>query len=183
MLLRPSELARFWELHPKTVYLWIKGGRLRAVRTPGEQYRVRSEDVPAFCEKSGLPLPPQLAVGVRRVMLLGASVPEQRAMRRTLRGQDVIVSAYASALDGMLAAAVAPPTLLVLNASSAPPEEAVRALRRARATSSIPIIVYQISSSARAEAVVRAGASWALVRDKELASTIGEALGRVAPRK
>ena len=31
-LLRPSELARIWELHPKTVYLWIREGKLRACR-------------------------------------------------------------------------------------------------------------------------------------------------------
>jgi excisionase family DNA binding protein len=183
MLLRPSELARFWELHPKTVYLWIKSGRLRAVRTPGEQYRVRSEDVPAFCEKSGLALPPQLAQGVRRVMILGASVPEQRAVRRALKGQDVLVSAYASALDGMLAAAVAPPTLLVVSATSVPPEEAVRALKRARATSSTPIVVYALSSSTRADAVLRAGASAAIVRDRDLTTTISDLLTRVSPRK
>ena len=30
-LLRPSELARIWELHPKTVYLWIREGKLQYV--------------------------------------------------------------------------------------------------------------------------------------------------------
>ena len=43
-LLRPSELARFWELHPKTVYHWIREGKLPAFRTPGAQYRVRTDD-------------------------------------------------------------------------------------------------------------------------------------------
>src|SRR5690606_19450022 len=39
-LLRPSELARVWELHPKTVYAWIKEGKLPAIKTPGSQYRL-----------------------------------------------------------------------------------------------------------------------------------------------
>jgi excisionase family DNA binding protein len=178
MLLRPSELARLWELHPKTVYLWIKAGRLRAVRTPGEQYRVRIEDLPGFCAKSGLPLPPQLvpAAGHRRVMILGASAPRERAMRRALKAHDVLVTAHASALDGMLAAATSPPSLLVLDGTSVPPEEAVRALRRAKATRSTPIVVYQLPSAQRAEAVARAGATWALVRDRELLETLATAL-------
>ena len=54
-LLRPSELARIWELHPKTVYLWIREGKLPALRTPGAQYRVRTDDARAYCEKNNLP--------------------------------------------------------------------------------------------------------------------------------
>ncbi len=179
MLLRPSELARYWELHPKTVYLWIKGGILPAVRTPGEHYRVRAEDVPAFCEKNGLPLPPDLATGARRVMVLGASAGAQRAIRRALKGQEASVTAFSSALDGMLAAAASPPSLIVLDGSSVDAEEAVRALRRARATSFVPIVVFQLTSAARAEAVMRAGAGWAIVRDRELATVLPEAMTRV----
>jgi excisionase family DNA binding protein len=176
MLLRPSELARFWELHPKTVYLWIKAGRLPAVKTPGDQFRVRSEDVPAFCNRSGLPLPPALTLETRRVMILGATPGAQRMLRRALKGRDVVVSAFPSALDGLLAAAQTPPSLLVLDASSVDAEDAVRALRRTKATSGVPVLVYQVLSSARAAVIVRAGARWALVRDKELVATLGDAL-------
>ena len=53
-LLRPSELARIWELHPKTVYLWIREGKLPAIKTPGAQYRIRAGDARAYCEKNSL---------------------------------------------------------------------------------------------------------------------------------
>ena len=176
MLLRPSELARVWELHPKTVYLWIKSGRLPAVKTPGDQFRVRSEDVPVFCEKSGLPLPPALVKQTRRVMLLGVAPAALRILRRALRGRDVLVAAFPSALEGLLAAAQTPPSLAVLDASTLDAEEAVRALRRTKGTASVPVLVYQLPSGARAAAAVRAGARWALVRDKDLLPTLAEAL-------
>ena len=54
-LLRPSELARLWELHPKTVYLWIREGKLPALPHAGRavprsyrrRARVLREEQPA----------------------------------------------------------------------------------------------------------------------------------------
>ena len=70
-LLRPSELARMWELHPKTVYLWIREGKLPAIKTPGAQYRVRSDDARVYCEKHGLPMPRTLASPAGAVAAIG----------------------------------------------------------------------------------------------------------------
>jgi len=176
MLLRPSELARFWELHPKTVYLWIKDGRLRAVKTPGAHYRVRSEDVPAFCDASGLPLPPQVAVTSRRAAILGGGPSALRTIRRALKAHGVGAAPYPSALEGLLAVAAAPPSLLVIDAAAIDVEEAVRALRRTKATRAVPILVYGAPSAARAEAALRAGAGWAVVREKDLAAALDAAL-------
>jgi excisionase family DNA binding protein len=176
MLLRPSELARFWELHPKTVYLWIKDGRLRAVKTPGEHYRVRAEDVPAFCDASGLPVPPQISGSGRRAALLGGSPSALRTIRRVLKAHDYAPVPYASALEGLLAAVTSPPSLLILDAGSVDAEEAVRALRRTKATSRLPIVVHGAASAARAEAALRAGATSAVVREKDLADALDAAL-------
>lgn len=175
-MLRPSELARFWELHPKTVYLWIKAGRLRAIKTPGAQYRVRSEDLPAICDELGLPLPPALVATSSRVTILGAGATAQRTMRKALKGKELAVAWYANALEGLVAAAEAPPALVVVDAASVDAEAAVRALRRGKATRDVPILVYQLASAARAGAVVRAGAKWALVKERALAATLEEAL-------
>jgi excisionase family DNA binding protein len=180
MLLRPSELARFWELHPKTVYLWIKDGRLRAVKTPGEHYRVRAEDVPAFCDASGLPLPPQITAQARRAALLGGAPSALRTIRRALKAHGYGVAAYASALEGLLATVSSPPSLVVLDAGSLDAEEASRALRRTKATRAVPILVHGVTSAARADLALRAGASWAVVREKDLAEALETALGPAA---
>jgi len=176
MLLRPSELARFWELHPKTVYLWIKAGRLTAVKTPGAQYRVRSADLPAFCERSGLPLPPEIQATTVRVMILGAGATAQRTMKKVLKGKAVVTAWFASALEGLVAAAESPPSLLVLDASSVDAEGTVRALRRGKGTRGVPILAFQLPSAARASATLRAGAKWAIVRERELGPALDAAL-------
>jgi excisionase family DNA binding protein len=177
MLLRPSELARFWELHPKTVYLWIKEGRLRAVKTPGEHYRVRAEDVPAFCDASGLPLPPQITATGRRAALLGGAPSALRTIRRALKAHGYTIASYASALEGLLATVTSPPSLLILDAGSIDAEEAVLALRRTKPTRTVPILVHGAATAVRADAALRAGANWAVVREKALAETLDAALG------
>jgi excisionase family DNA binding protein len=176
MLMRPSELARFWELHPKTVYLWIKAGRLPAVKTPGAQFRVRSEDLPAFCEKSGLSLPPALHAASRRVAILGAGAAAQRTMKKVLKGRDLVVAWYPSALEGLVAIAESPPSLVVVDAASIDAEATVRALRRGKGTRRVAILAYQLPSAARAGATLRAGAKWALVKERDLAATLEAAL-------
>lgn len=48
----PAWLARFWNVHPKTVYRDIRKGALRAFRLPGGQIRVMISDA----EKYGRPI-------------------------------------------------------------------------------------------------------------------------------
>ena len=85
-LLRPSELARIWELHPKTVYLWIREGKLPAIKTPGAQYRVRTDDARAYCEKNGLPMPRAIASPAGSVAVLGKPSASQRALVEGVQG-------------------------------------------------------------------------------------------------
>src|SRR5262249_34231305 len=113
-LVRPSDLARHWELHPKTVYLWIKDGRLPAVRTPGDQFRLRVSDVLAFCEPSGLRPPTHLLPETGRVVVLARPGAAVRALRQALRSAQVRVESYGRALDGLFAVVRAPPHVLVI---------------------------------------------------------------------
>lgn len=168
-LFRPSELARFWELHPKTVYLWIREGRLPAVRTPGDQFRLRSADVRAFSEAQGLPLPPFAREESRRAFVGAAASPAQRVVRRALRQAQLDVAAFDSPLDALLASVADPPALLVLDAAArgVSIDEAVRALRKAPRTHATPLVVFNVSSPVKANALVRAGATRAIVRAKE----------------
>lgn len=51
-LLRASQVAALFGVHPKTVYAWIKAGKLTEVRTPLGGIRITTEQVMAYLEPS-----------------------------------------------------------------------------------------------------------------------------------
>src|SRR6516164_2464292 len=102
-LLRLSQLARFWEKNPRTIQTWIRQGRLAAIRSPGNHFRVRVADVRAFCEREGMPVPPFVAPPLRRVVLAAASLPLRRAIARVLK-TGVALHPFADPYEALLAA-------------------------------------------------------------------------------
>jgi excisionase family DNA binding protein len=184
-LLRPSQLARFWELHPKTVVQWIHDGKLPAIRTPGGQWRVRPSDLAEHCARTALPVPPFATRSTPRVHLVGAPAATVRAVRRAL-GDVAEVEAYVEPLAGLMATVRAPPAIVALDASARGIDvaDAVRALAGTLGTperasrSDTRIIVFHAASAKRADALLRAGAVRALVKHREpaLASIVAELL-------
>jgi excisionase family DNA binding protein len=62
-LLTTQQVADHFNVHPETVKEWVRKRKLRAVRTPGGQYRYRAEDVrAAIVEASGEPSEPAAEV-------------------------------------------------------------------------------------------------------------------------
>jgi excisionase family DNA binding protein len=173
-LLRLSQLARFWEKNPRTIQTWIRQGRLAAVRSPGNHFRVRVADVRAFCEREGMPVPPFVAPPALRAV---CAVPLPRAAR--LPG--VVVEAHADPYGALVAAASGPPALLVLPAARDrfDAAAAIAALRRGGSTAAIPVVVVGATTQARADALARAGATRVLVRakDDDVARALREVLG------
>jgi excisionase family DNA binding protein len=158
---RPSELARHWGVHPRTVTAWIKDGRLPGVRTPGDQFRVRTDDVIGFCEASGLTPPPWALPATRQLLLAGVPASLARAAKRAARAIGVEARAL-PALEGLFSAITSPPDVLLLDARSGSLdiEEAVRALRKSiRATK----LLVAFGSTARTESLLRAGAARVMV--------------------
>jgi excisionase family DNA binding protein len=143
-LLRPSELARIWELHPKTVYLWIREGKLPAIKTPGAQYRVRSDDARVYCEKNGLPMPRAIATPAGTVAVLGKSTASQRAVTKACKARGTAVHVWPSALEGLLAIASDAPDVVAIDAECTDVKvgDAVRALRKTVRTVNVPVVVY-----------------------------------------
>ena len=143
-LLRPSELARMWELHPKTVYAWIREGKLPAIKTPGAQYRVRSDDARAYCEKTGLPMPRAIASPGGTVAAIGKPSPALRALAKACKARGTALVTWPSALEGLLAVAGEAPDVLVIDAKCDDVKlaDALRALRRTSKTAKIPVVVY-----------------------------------------
>ena len=143
-LLRPSELARLWELHPKTVYLWIREGKLPAIKTPGAQYRVRSDDARAYCQKNNLPMPRTLASPAGTVAAIGKPSAAIRALAKACKARGTTFLTWPSALEGLLAVAGETPDVLVLDAKleDVKVAHALRALKRTSKTSSLPVVVF-----------------------------------------
>jgi excisionase family DNA binding protein len=149
-LLRPSELARLWELHPKTVYLWIREGKLPAIKTPGAQYRVRSDDARAYCEKNNLPMPRTLTSPEGTVAAIGKPSPALRALAKACKARGTTFLTWATALEGLLAVAGETPDVLVIDAKleDVKVAQALRALKRTSKTASLPVVVFDRDTSA-----------------------------------
>jgi excisionase family DNA binding protein len=167
-LLRPSELARLWELHPKTVYLWIREGKLPAIKTPGAQYRVRTDDARAYCEKNGLPMPRAIASPAGSVALLGKPSASQRALAKACKARGTEVVTWASALEGLLAVASEAPDVVAIDAECGDVKvnDAIRALRKTARTASVPVVVYDAAPRSGASALSKLGASSVVARGK-----------------
>ncbi|HEY8075583.1 MAG TPA: helix-turn-helix domain-containing protein [Labilithrix sp.] len=176
-LLRPSELARVWELHPKTVYLWIREGRLPAIRTPGAQYRVRTDDARAYCEKNDLPMP-RGALGPR-VAVIGKPGATQRSLVRACKSAGADVALWPAALDGLVSIAAEAPDVVAIDArvTDVKIAQAIRVLRKNPRTARIPVIVYDAPAAVRA-ALAKIGASHVVMRGKpdDAARALGDLL-------
>jgi excisionase family DNA binding protein len=149
-LLRPSELARLWELHPKTVYLWIREGKLPAIKTPGAQYRVRSDDARAYCEKNNLPMPRALANPGGTVAAIGKPGPAMRALAKACKARGTTFLTWPTALEGLLAVAGETPDVLVIDAKldDVKVAQALKALKKTTKTASLPVVVLDRGKSA-----------------------------------
>jgi excisionase family DNA binding protein len=149
-LLRPSELARLWELHPKTVYLWIREGKLPAIKTPGAQYRVRSDDARAYCEKNNLPMPRLLANPAGTVAAIGKPSAALRSLAKACKARGTTFLTWPTALEGLLAVAGETPDVLVIDAKleDVKVAHALKALKKTSKTASLPVVVLDREKSA-----------------------------------
>jgi CheY-like chemotaxis protein len=182
-LLRPSALARFWTLHPKTVNDWIRSGRLVGIKSPGAHYRIRPSDVRDFCAREAMPVPPFARSDVTHIVLAGVAAAAQRGVERALAEKSVTIEAFGSALEGVVTAARLPPAIFVLDAATdrLDAEEAIRTLRAVAGFREVVVVAFNAPSQGRADAYVRAGATLALVKPtkKGASPTLGKALAEL----
>ncbi len=188
-IVRPSTLARAWKVHPRTVTSWIQSGRLPALKTPGGQFRVRVADVPEFCAKERLAVPPELLRTAREVGLFARKTAVPKAAMRVLEasrarsdGDGVRVLAFADPFAGLAHVVASPPLLILIEAPFADPEALVRAIRRSVPTARVPIVVFDATSAPRAEKIQRRGATLVLTKKAraELAPRLAELLERAS---
>ncbi len=177
-LLRPSELARFWELHPKTVQDFIRAGRLAAVRTPGNHFRVRVADVRAFCEREQMPLPDFLQRHARRVVVIGGTEALGRSLKAALRGTGVRLEQRDDPVRGIVAAVFDPPAVVALDAKTPGlfAERTIRALRDTPFAAQPRVVVFDVPSAAKCASFANVGADATVTRARrsDLADVIAE---------
>jgi hypothetical protein len=180
-LIKPSRLARFWELNPRTLHIWIREGRLLALRSPGNHFRVRVADVLAFCEREGLPVPPFVSPIPRRVVVAAAPLPLRRVVARALK-TSAVLHALADPYAALVAAAAEPTAILAINAR-APRFDAlaaIGALKDTSATEALIVIAFDAPGRAQAAALERAGASRVILSGQTrelLPMALGDLLG------
>lgn len=178
-LLRPSVLAKAWGVHPRTVTAWIRSGRLVGVKTPGEHHRVRVDDVLAYCEAEGLPLPKLATTRDLSVLVAKRQNLDVRPLRRALRAIDVEIQVTTSAAGALLSVGADPPGALVLDAQLPGLDvvAAIRALREAKATARLPLFVCD-AAKAKVAAYLAAGALAVAIRGE--IATLADELTRLA---
>jgi excisionase family DNA binding protein len=109
--LRPGEIARYCDVHQRTVSRWIAQGRLKGYKLPGRgNYRVLIPDFVLFLKHQDMPIPDDFATydettaivgtSVKRILIIDDEAEIRNAIRRVLRpsGFDII-----SAADGFQA--------------------------------------------------------------------------------
>lgn len=183
LLVRPSALARYWGLHPKTLYLWVRTGKLSAVRTPGGQFRVDPDAVRSLAREHALPLPPFVKPTDRRVMVVEAARAVLSTIRRECSALPLAVEAWTDGYEAMLVAASAPPAALVVpvRCDGFDALRAVRALRKVRGAERLLVVAYG-ADGARDERVARRAGATRVVRGdggESSAREVGAALRRL----
>ncbi len=104
------------QVHPKTVYYWVRTGRLHAETTPGGLLRVKAEDARALCQRSGMPVPTELSTVRRRVHVIERERGVSRALGRSLKARGFEVRAFDEIFRGLIATVKEPPEAVLIEA-------------------------------------------------------------------
>lgn len=164
-LLRPSDLARRWNLHVRTVLAYVERGELPAFRTPGGHVRLRGDAVRAFAEARGLPVP-LAASGPRPELELVASLPPatERALRKAL-DTAFRLRPPVPPVAALLRAVAAPPRVLLVDVGDGRGLDAlaaVEALAQTPTTRDVAVLAFGARSAKRRDELEAAGAREAL---------------------
>lgn len=147
------------QVHPKTVYYWVRTGRLNALTSPGGLLRVRAEDARALCQSAGMPIPAELATVKRRVHVVETDKTISRSLVRNLKAKGFDVRTYEDPYEALIATAKEPPELLIVDVRSPGIEtsRAIAALRRDDTTKRTRVLVWSDVDGEEQAALLEAG--------------------------
>jgi CheY-like chemotaxis protein len=158
-LLRLAQVAAMLQVHPKTVYYWVRTGRLNALTSPGGLLRVRAEDARALCQSSGMPIPADLATVRRRVHVLETDKSVARSLVRNLKAKGFDVRTFEDPYEALIATAKEPPEVFILDvrAQGIEAHRAIAALRRDESTKRTRVLVWSELDQEETSALLEAG--------------------------
>lgn len=158
-LLRLAQIAAMLQVHPKTVYYWVRTGRLNALTSPGGLLRVKAEDARALCQSSGMPIPAELATVKRRVHVVEADKTVGRSLVRNLKTKGFDVRTFDDPYEALIATAKEPPELFILDirVPNIEARRVIAALHRDESTKRTRVIVWSELDPEETAALLEAG--------------------------
>ena len=155
-----AEVAKALLVARSTVQRWIDAGEMKSFRTVGAHRRVRREDVLEFLRERQMPLPAELLV-TRRLMVIDDEPHIARALTSVLRREDpeMDVEVCDNGFDALLSLGNDPPNAVLLDAHMPDVHgtQVCRAMRRAPFLKDV-ILVGMSGDPDMEDALMRAGA-------------------------
>lgn len=100
--LKPSEIARYCDVHQRTVSRWIASGELVGHKLPGRgNYRVQVSDFINFLKKQNMPISDSLSLQ-KQVLIIDDEVNVRSSIKRTLKKQNFSTIEAASGFEAGL---------------------------------------------------------------------------------
>ncbi len=140
------------------MYLWIREGRLPAIKTPGAQYRVRTDDARAYCEKNGPPMPREVASPAGAIAILGKPSVVVARLRRHARHAEPTWLRGRTRSKAFSRWRASAPDVVAIDAgcTDIKPADALRALQNTAATASVPVVIYDALAYGKSRAACQA---------------------------
>ena len=89
--LKPSEIARYCDVHQRTVSRWIASGELVGHKLPGRgNYRVQVSDFINFLKKQNMPISDSLSLQ-KQVLIIDDEVNVRSSIKRTLKNKILVL--------------------------------------------------------------------------------------------
>jgi excisionase family DNA binding protein len=179
------EAAQLLGVSLPTVVNWIKARRIKAHRTPGGHRRIAREDLAAFMQRHGMPVPEELsglAPGRRKVLVVADAGPGREGLVRQLAAEGYAVEQASPGFAAGAATARYDPDALVLIAPTRDGGETLRAVRGDRELATLPVVA--VGPAAWKDDLLEVGvaAFAAAALDRALAEAVSTALELAAPR-
>lgn len=110
------EAAKICGVYPTTVIYWVNKGKLKAHHTAGGHRRIMAADLVDFMQNLAMPVPDDLLLRPKRVLVVEDDPAVQRMLLRALEAlPGVKLSACVGGLEALIAIGKEPPDLLVLD--------------------------------------------------------------------
>lgn len=110
------EVGKICAVYHTTVIYWVNKGKLKAHCTPGGHRRIAAPDLANFMERHDMPIPPNLALRPKRVLVVEDDPGVQRMLVRALESlPNLDIVTCEKGLEALMAIGKEPPDLLVLD--------------------------------------------------------------------